>query len=89
MKQYGTSFLPNENGINDIDGILFPCVSFSYQYYNLALHPRCLSKISFISAMYVWVTYSKVTQDMSYIPLEQNTSADTSGQLNWNLFKKE
>lgn len=80
---------PNENGINDIDGILFPCVSFSYQYYNLALHPRCLSKISFISAMYVWLTYSKDTQDMSYIPLEQNISADTYGQLNWNLFKKE
>lgn len=78
---------PNENGINDFDGILFPCVSFSYQYYNLALHPRCLSKISFVSAMYVWVTYSQNSKDMSYIPLEQNIIADQAGQLKWNKFK--
>jgi hypothetical protein len=80
---------PNDKGINDIDGIIFPSVCFSYQYYNLALHPRCLSKINFVSAMYVWVTYSTDTQDMSYIPLEQNIHADTSGQLNWILFKKK
>ena len=80
---------PNEKMINDIDGILFPSVSFSYQYYNLVLHPRCLVKIRFIEAMYVWVTYSKDTQDMNYYPLEQHVIADSAGRLMWNLFKQK
>jgi len=80
---------PNEKGINDIDGIIFPSVSFSYQYYNVVLHPRCLSKIRFIEAMYVWVTYSKDTKDMNYYPLEQHVIADSTGRLIWNLFKQK
>jgi hypothetical protein len=80
---------PNENGILDIDGIIFPSVSFSYQYYNLVLHPRSMSKIKFIEAMYIWVNYFNDIKKMQFTPLEQNVSADESGQIIWNLFKQK
>jgi hypothetical protein len=80
---------PNEFGINDIDGIVFPSVSFSYQYNNIVLHPRCLHKLKFIEAMYVWVTYSNETKEMQYTPLEQHVIADTEGKLMWNVFKSK
>jgi hypothetical protein len=80
---------PNENGILDIDGIIFPSVSFSYEYYNIVLHPRSMLKIKFIEAMYIWVTYDNDIKKMQFTPLEQNVNADESGQINWNLFKQK
>jgi len=78
---------PNENGILDIDGIIFPSVSFSYEFYNIVLHPRSMLKIKFIEAMYIWVTYDNNLKKMQFFPLEQNVFADESGQINWNKFK--
>jgi len=79
----------NENGINDIDGIVFPSVSFAYQSYNIVLHPRSLPKLRFQEAMYVWVTFFSDSKEMQYIPLEQNVKADSTGQLIWNKFKSK
>jgi hypothetical protein len=78
---------PNESGVNDIDGIMYPSVCFSYQSNNIVIHPRSIHKLRFTEAMYVWVNYFQDTKDMQYIPLEQNIHSDNDGNIQWAKFK--
>jgi len=71
----------------NLDGILYPSVSFSYQEMNLVLHPRAMRKIKFLSALNVWVVYHGAGGSFEFIPLEQNVKADSEGNLQWNKFK--
>ena len=76
-----------EDGITKVDGILYPSVSHSYQESNLALHPRAMSKVKFLSAMNIWVVYhGESTRKVQSIPLEQYVHVDDKGQLNWDQF---
>jgi len=76
-----------EDGKSKVDGILYPSVSFSYQEMNLALHPRALNKLQFISAMNVWtVLHGGSTGEIRFLPLEQNARVGKNEQLNWNQF---
>ena len=69
-----------------IDGIIFPSVKYSYQEFNIVLHPRAMSKISFASASQVWVTYNGQINNVQFSPLETSYS-DKDGSIKWNLFK--
>ena len=87
---------PNENGILDIDGIIFPSVSFSYQYYNLVLHPRSMSKIKFILFFVLFTAFSinAFSQDnpdndeMLATQYYQNKEFDKAADLYEKLFNK-
>ena len=69
-----------------IDGIIYPSVKYSYQEYNIVLHPRAMSKISFLNASQIWMTYDKQTMQMNCTPLE-TCGSDKLGNLQWERFK--
>jgi hypothetical protein len=69
-----------------IDGIIFPSVKYSYQEFNIVIHPRAMSKISFANASQVWVTYDGQINNVQFSPLETSFN-DGNGNLKWNLFK--
>ncbi len=69
-----------------IDGIIFPSVRYSYQEFNIVIHPRAMSKISFVNASQIWVTYDEQTNNAQFNPLETAYS-DENGNLKWTLFK--
>lgn len=69
-----------------IDGIIYPSVKYSYQEFNIVIHPRAMSKISFANAAQVWVTFDKSSKSLQCTPLETSFS-DPTGNLKWNMFK--
>lgn len=69
-----------------IDGIIFPSVKYSYQEFNIVLHPRSMSKLSFSSASQIWVTFSGQLNNVQFSPIETSYS-DEDGKLKWNVFK--
>lgn len=69
-----------------IDGIIFPSIKYSYQEFNLVIHPRAMLKISFANASQIWVTYDGQMNNVQFNPLETSYS-DENGNLKWNLFK--
>ncbi|MCX6276782.1 MAG: RES domain-containing protein [Bacteroidetes bacterium] len=77
----------DENGVQDIDGIIYPSICFSYQNDNVVLHPRALNKIKFIEAMYVWVVYHENNGKTEYIPIHNPAKVTSDGSLYWELFK--
>ena len=69
-----------------IDGIIYPSVKYSFQEYNLALHPRAMKKISFNCATHVWVVHHAAQHSVQFIPLETSFK-DKDGNIKWNRFK--
>lgn len=76
-----------EDGHSKVDGILYPSAKFSYQHYNIVLHPRAMRKIKFISAMMVQIAYFPKDSSFQLIPLEERVQADAEGNLQWRKFK--
>ena len=66
-----------------IDGILYPSVSFAYQEFNLALHPRAMKKLKFLYATKVWIIYSAQKDEFDFHTVESNVKADSEGNLLW------
>lgn len=69
-----------------IDGMIYPSVKYSYQEFNVVLHPRAMQKLTFTGATLVWVTHDGRTKQTQFTPLER-CSSDAEGNLKWNLFK--
>jgi len=68
----------------EIDGIFYPSIPMAFQGDNIALHPRALKKLQFVSAMNVWAVYHEETRNLQIIPLKQNIPADTNGLFHWS-----
>lgn len=71
---------------SQIDGILYPSASLSYQEFNLCLHPRAMKKLKFLNAMMVWVVHHEKTKEIEYIPLEQNAFPASDETIEWKKF---
>jgi hypothetical protein len=71
---------------HNVDGILYPSVKFGYKHYNIAIHPRAMSKLSFKSATQVWVTSNGTTDQVNFSFLE-TAFANGEGNILWNRFK--
>ena len=69
----------------DIDGIIYPSISLSYQEKNIVLKPDVIdTKLRFSDAMQVWVVSHKDNGGGGeFIPIEQGVRADKDGNLNW------
>lgn len=74
------------DGKSQIDGILYPSASLSYQEYNIVLHPRAMKKLKFLNAMMVWVVHNDKTKQTQFIPLEQNAFSSSKGEIEWKKF---
>lgn len=66
------------------DGIVYPSVRNALQEFNIALHPRAMKKITFLSAEHVWVT--RYGSKFRFDTLE-TAFADDGEKLEWNIFK--
>jgi hypothetical protein len=66
-----------------MDGVLFPSVSFAYQEFNLALHPRAMKKLQFLYASKVWIIYTPQNDEFNFHTIEGNVKADADGNLLW------
>ncbi len=75
---------------DDIDGIIYPSIAFSYQETNIVLKPEVVKeKMKFISALQIWlVSFLKNNGGAQFNPIDQNVKTDEKGNLNWR-FKKE
>lgn len=69
----------------DIDGIIYPSVSLSYQHKNIVLKPEVVDKkLKFISAMQVWlISHKERGGGAQFIPIRQHINADKEGNLLW------
>lgn len=88
LSNFYCDYIFNQNFSDDpktIDGIIYPSVKYSYQEFNIVLHPRAMSKISFSRASQIWVTYNGQSNQVQFNPLETAYS-DMQGNIAWNLF---
>jgi RES domain. len=69
----------------DIDGIIYPSVTQSYQHKNIVLKPEVVDKkLKFINAMQVWlVSHKETSGGAQFIPIRQHIKADKDGNLLW------
>jgi len=71
----------------EIDGIIYPSVAFSYQETNIVLKPEVvMNKLNFISAMQIWfVSFMKTNGGAQFVPIEHGVKSDSNGKLLWKV----
>jgi hypothetical protein len=68
-----------------VDAVMYPSAKFLYGNRNMAIHRRAISKLSFIRASQIWVTYNSSSKSTQCSPLE-TVGADINGFLKWDKF---
>ncbi len=69
-----------------IDGIIYPSVKYSYQDYNIVIHPRAMSKLDFSNATFAWVIYDATYNTAQFAELE-TAFANDKENIKWDLWK--
>lgn len=90
LSNYYCDLIFNHSNINGklFDGIIYPSVKYSYQEYNIVLHPRAMSKLGFSHASFVWIIHHSTTNSDSVEFAELETAfANDQEDLKWNMWK--
>lgn len=91
LSNYYCDLIFNHSYIDGVsfDGIIYPSVKYSYQDYNIVLHPRAISKLDFSSASFAWVIYHSTSNSHSVEFAELETAfADHQDDIKWNMWKR-
>jgi hypothetical protein len=91
LSNYFCDVIFNHSKIDDkfIDGIIYPSVKFSYQDYNIVIHPRAMHKLDFSSASFLWIINNGTLNCDSIHFSEMETAFTTDKEnIKWNLWKQ-